>query len=92
MFAYVNKPSYRKNYVTKPKKGMYVIAKELNIPVTPIYIDYVKSNCYTISPQNIHIIVGDTEYVENVTTSVYNTLQFYKRSLEYCDQHKLNFD
>lgn len=91
MFVYITKPDSRKLYTRKPRKGIYIIAKELGATVTPVYFDSLDHKNGIIPNQNLNIVVGDTFKVEDINVSRYETLQFFKKSLIHSKKTKYNF-
>lgn len=80
IFTYVTKIGN----ITRVRSGMFVIAKDLGIPVTPVAIDYVHFNAVgAIVPQNFRISVGETFEVNSVNDARYRTKVFLR------EQHKL---
>lgn len=83
IFAYVSKcTQYRNGYVGKVRSGMFRIAKELNVPVTPITIDFIKHNNGIIENQRFRIKVGETFKVDDIGQAVYYTRNFFRKTLK----------
>ena len=92
VFSYVTKhPKYKFNYISKVRSGVFYIAKELNIPITLLAIDYIDTKFGTIPYQNFRMIVGDTFNVENPKDAVYKTKKFFKTTLTEFIDKKYNF-
>ncbi len=84
IFTYVTKISHSNKYINRVRCGMFTIAKDLGIPVTPVAIDYINFNTFgVIVPQNFRISVGETFIVNNVNNARYQTRIFLR------EQHKL---
>lgn len=82
IFTYVTKhPKYKFNYISKVRSGVFHIAKELNIPITLLAIDYIDTNFGIIPYQNFRIHVGETFYVEEPKKSVLKCKNFFKDTL-----------
>lgn len=90
-FSYINNPGYYE-YLSRPKKGMFVIAMEHNISVTPVTFDKIDTSFGYIGCQNYFIKVGDTFYVDNITTARNKTIRFYRESLKEFNKEKYNFN
>jgi hypothetical protein len=78
-FSYVS-ASLHKNakYIGKLRSGMFRIAKDLNIPITPIFIDYIDDTFGIIPLQNFRMHVGETFLVgEDMEEDIYNTRKFF---------------
>jgi len=82
IFTYVTKhPKYKFNYISKVRSGVFYIAKELNIPITLLAIDYIDTSFGMIPYQNFRIHVGDTFYVEDPKKTVFKCKKFFKNTL-----------
>ena len=82
IFTYVTKhPKYKFNYISKVRSGVFYIAKELNIPITLLAIDFIDTKFGTIPYQNFRIHVGDTFYVQDPKKSVHKCKKFFKNTL-----------
>ena len=79
VFSYVTKtPRLGPTYIQNIRTGMFKLAKELNVPVTLITIDYIDSTFGMIHSQNFNIEIGDTFMVDDVNESVYIAKKFFK--------------
>lgn len=78
VFVYINEPSYY-DYIGRLKSGIFKIAKQHNIPVTPIAFDYIDTFFGYIPNQKYHIKVGETNYVTDVNKSRYMISKYYKK-------------
>jgi hypothetical protein len=94
IFVYVEKESSSiGNSVGIIRSGIFHIAKELNISITPVCFDHIEYNkCGIIQRQNYNIHVGDTFYVNNVKTDIYNTRVFLRNKLIYFKNIKYDFN
>lgn len=82
VFSYITKtPRLGPTYIQNIRTGMFKLAKELNVPVTLIAIDYIDSTIGMIKSQNFNIVVGDTYDVVDINDSVYRAKKFFKDML-----------
>lgn len=65
VFSYVGRCCKQIGVVSKLRTGMFHIAQELGIGITPVYIDYFKLNQGIIVPQKFRIIVEKTFFIQN---------------------------
>jgi hypothetical protein len=61
------------------RKGMFYIAKELGITITPLAIDSIHISYFTIFQQKYQLYVGQTQKVLNPTKSMRETRRFFIR-------------
>lgn len=90
-FCYINNPGYY-DYLLRPKKGMFIIAKEHNISITPVTFDKIDTSFGHIPCQNYFIKVGNTFYVDNITISRNKVIRFYRDSMQEFKKEKYNFN
>jgi hypothetical protein len=64
------------------RKGMFSIAKKLNVQITPICVDKIDHSYGIPKKQNFFVKVGKTHHVNNVILSKNIVKNFYKDSLE----------
>lgn len=89
IFTYVTKyPRLRPDYIPVVRSGMFSIAKELGVPVTPVCIDYIDTHFGAIPYQNFRIRVGDTFMVDQVNLSVHKAKKFFKETMTEFKQRK----
>jgi len=89
IFTYVTKISPGRGHVSRVRSGMFTIAKDLGIPITPVAIDYVHFNPLgAIVPQNFQIHIGETFRVDDIQTAVRKTRTFLKQQHQYFIQTK----
>lgn len=92
VFAYCSKPNYnsrsKKSKIEKIRTGMFRIAKELGVQITPIAFDYVDSFFGVIPSQNYCASVGRSFNVENVSKSVEKVRKFFEKKLDYFEKIK----
>lgn len=82
IFSYITKyPRNIPNYIPKIRSGMFSIAKELDLPITLVAIDYIDIKFNIIQEQNFHIEIGDTFKVDNIQDSIYKARKFYTNKL-----------
>jgi hypothetical protein len=82
VFSYITKtPRLGPTYIQNIRTGMFKLAKELNVPVTLIAIDYIDSTIGMIKSQNFNIVVGDTYDIVDINDSVYRAKKFFKDML-----------
>lgn len=82
VFTYITKhPKLRPDYIPVIRSGMFSIAKELGVPVTPVCIDYIDTNMGAITYQNFRIRVGDTFMVDDINDSATRTKTFFKETM-----------
>lgn len=93
IFTYITKhPKHKINYISKIRTGVFHIAKELDIPITPIVIDFIDTKFGSIPYQNFRIITGETFKVTNVKKQVYVTKVFFRNTLSFCIKNKKNYN
>ena len=91
VFSYVTKtPRLGPTYIQNIRTGMFKLAKELNVPVTLIAIDYIDSTFGMIHSQNFNIEIGDTFMVDDVNESVYIAKKFFKDKMCKFTSEKYN--
>ena len=87
VFAYITKPSHNRN-IGKIRSGMFSIAKELGIPITPIVFDYIYSIYGYIPSQKYRIRVGDTFLVNNIEKDMEKVGNFFSETIKKLSQDK----
>jgi hypothetical protein len=91
IFAYVTKtPRLGPTYIQDIRSGMFKLAKELNIPVTLMSIDYIDSKMGMIQSQNFHIEIGETFMVNDINESVHIAKKYFKNTLKKFSLNKYN--
>jgi hypothetical protein len=78
IFVYINSPSYF-DYITRYKSGIFHIAKQLNISITPLSIDYINTNLGTIPTQNFCMKIGNPSFISNIYLSKYKIRKFHTK-------------
>jgi len=83
IFVYINDNSTRvgEYHVGKLRKGIFYIAKELGITITPVAISHIEPVCGAILNQTIYIRVGATTQVFDPVQSIIDTRKFLQRNL-----------
>ena len=82
VFAYVSKPpKLRPDYISSVRTGLFSIAKQLNIPITLVCIDYIDTYFGAITKQNFRIRIGDTFMVDDVSSNVFKVKKFFKETM-----------
>ena len=83
VFTYITKPpSIKLGLSPYVRTGAFSIAKQLNIPITLVCIDYIDTRFGSITKQNFRIRVGDTFIVEDVQESRYKSKLFFKHTIK----------
>jgi hypothetical protein len=88
VFAYVSKPVTHDHYISKLRSGMFRIAKELNIPITPLAVDYIDSYYGIIPYQNFYMHVGETFYIDDVDSDMYRMRKFFTERVQFFKKNK----
>jgi len=88
IFAYISKRVTHHHYISKLRSGMFRIAKELNIPIIPLAVDYIDSYYGVIPYQNFYMHVGETFYVDDVDSDMYRTRKFFTERVEFFKRNK----
>jgi hypothetical protein len=92
IFAYITKyPLDIPNVIHTVRTGLFSIAKELDIPVTLVAIDFIDTQFHNIQKQNFHLEIGDTFKVDNIQQAVYKSRKYYKKTLTKFMQQKYIF-
>lgn len=90
IFTYINSPTHSGN-IGKISSGMFRIAAELDIPITPICIDRIKTGfLWSIPNQNFCIKVGETFLPKNIPNSIHSVRKFLTNTLDEFDKNKFN--
>lgn len=77
IFSYSVRP-FIDNHIGKVRSGMFRIAKELGVTITPVYFDHIDYKYGSILEQNYSIVVGDSFYVKNIEKDVYRVKKFFR--------------
>lgn len=80
IFSYVNRCCKETGVISKLRSGMFYIAQELGLGITPIYIDYLKMNNGIIVPQKFRFVVKETFFItrrEEVQKQMENVRNFF---------------
>ena len=82
IFAYVTKyPLDKPNVIHKVRSGLFSIAKELNIPITLVAIDFIDTKFNNIQRQNFHIKIGETFKVDNIREAIHKSRKYFQKTL-----------
>lgn len=78
----VNYKGLKKNtyQLQTPRLGIFNIAKELNVKITPIVMDHLYISNGLIPPQNYQIYVGKSRFI-NSQSDIEDTIAFFKKKL-----------
>lgn len=84
IFAYIEEPStVIDDGIGKLRSGMFSIAKDLNITITPVVFDHIEYNNFgIIYNQNYRIKIGKPFYVQDVKESKYKVKKFFRNTLK----------
>lgn len=89
VFSYVTSyPKDEPTLIRKVRSGMFSIAKELNIPITMVAIDYIDIRCNRINRQNFQIEIGETFFVDDVDLGVRKSKRFFKDCMRKFEKEK----
>ena len=85
IFAYINKPQSRlhKYDLGRVRTGVFYIAYELGIPITPIAIDSIDHIAGSVRNQKFQIKVGRTSIITEPIEYIKQTKKFFKDNIEY---------
>lgn len=82
VFSYITRNSeISPTFIPAIRSGIFHIAKELGVMITPVAFDYIDMNGGIISKQNFRIEVGEPFYVENPETDMRRTKIFFTKKL-----------
>ena len=83
IFVYVNnnKTKFHNHHIGRLRKGIFYIAKELNISITPIIFEYVESTIGFLTNKKIRIKVGDTTNIVNVDESIKSSREYFQKNI-----------
>lgn len=90
IFSYSSRP-FISDRIGKIRSGMFRIAKELNVTVTPIYFDHIEHSYGIIPVQRYSIVVGDTFFVDDIDSCVYRAKKFFKKTRKELKKNKFLF-
>ena len=89
VLSYITKdPYFGPTDVRGIRSGIFKISKELNVPITPITLDYIDSNYGLIKYQNFTVKAGDTFFVEDIKDAMTTVKKFFKSSLTNFKKYK----
>jgi hypothetical protein len=82
VFSYVTtKTLLKPNLFMKIRTGMFSIAKQLGVPITPVVFDYIDVQMGCIPYQRYEICVGDTFYVNDVGSAKQKVMHFFQNKM-----------
>lgn len=91
ILTYVTTPQEKIGNIGRVRTGIFRIAKELNMTITPIAIDYIHyTNIGNIPYQRFEMRVGDSFNVTDVIMDTLRTRRFFKNSLIEFNKNKFN--
>lgn len=89
IFSYVSKtPRIGPYYIQNMRSGMFRLAMELGIQVTPITFDYIEFTHGSIPKQKFEIKVGDSFYVKNIHESVLKVKKYFQTCIKEFERTK----
>lgn len=77
IFSYSVRP-FIDDHIGKVRSGMFRMAKELGVTITPVYFDHIDYKCGFVLEQNYSVVVGDSLYVKNIEEDVYRVKKFFR--------------
>lgn len=80
VFCYVSIPVVGK--VGPLRSGMFRIAKELGVTITPVYLDNFRTTGGVITGGDFHITIGETFQVNDIEKSMIRTKKFLDKEYE----------
>ncbi len=93
LYVYVDDMSKRinDNHIGTLRKGMFYIANELGITITPIAMDTIATRHGIIPPQKFEVKVGDTQEVDDPKLTMYNVRKFLLDEKRRFSETKFDF-
>jgi len=83
IFLYINSSNQSYfDYINKLRTGIFKIALEYQIPITPVTFGFIDTYFGTIPSQNLNIKVGDTFKIKSVYEGKYKVRKFFNESLQ----------
>lgn len=84
IFSYITSDyiDKKEKYIPRIRKGVFHIASNLNLPITPVYIDSIDTYCGIILKKTFKITIGETMKVANVPQAIYKTRLFYRDQIK----------
>lgn len=74
--------------IARLRTGIFTIAKQLNIPITPLVIDRIHSSYGRVTEQPFRMIIGDTFNVTDPTMDAIKTHKFMKLQKSIMESYK----
>lgn len=92
VFGYCTICEPYKLFKLKMRTGLFRIAKELNVTITPVVFDIVDiDNFFSIKQQNYEIYIGESFYVSDIEKDVKTVRKLFKDKLKEFKQNKYIF-
>lgn len=85
IFSYVEREYHTRKddySITDIRSGVFRIAKNLKIPITPVVIDHIEHINGIVENYTFNIIVDDTRLVENIEEETTRVSSFFKKNLK----------
>ena len=83
IFVYINSTNQSYfDYINKLRTGIFKIALEYQISITPITFGFIDTYFGTIPSQNLNIKVGDTFKIKSIYEGKYKVRKFFNDSLK----------
>lgn len=77
IFVYISKQTYFPGYISELRHGIFSIAKELKIKVTPVYISEIKSSFGYVTSDTLEITAGEQIEVDRIEHAKFSTRKFF---------------
>lgn len=94
IFCYINNPStiIHKGHLGQIRKGIFNIAYELKIPITPMMVDTIDHTFGSIMNQRLQIHIGPTEYIDSPAEYIQKSRKYFqeKSTMFAKTKHLLN--
>lgn len=84
IFCYIERDYYNRKHdyqITELRSGMFTIAKNLEVTITPVVIDHIKHTCGIDEDIPFQIKIGRTQTVDNVKEVMNKVRDFYSKNL-----------
>jgi hypothetical protein len=89
VFVYINSTNQSYfDYINKLRSGIFKIALECEISITPVTFGFIDTYFGTIPSQNLNIKVGDTFKIKSVYEGKYKVRKFFNESLKEFEKTK----
>ena len=92
VFGYCTLYEPYKLFKLKMRTGLFRIAKELNVTITPVVFDIIDTdNFFSIKQQNYEIYIGESFYVSDIEKDVKTVRKLFKDKLKEFKENKYIF-